>query len=78
VRAGSVEREGVVVGALHLTARHRAAAGHVHHVADDGDGGANALIGGSNRTITLQPVSIQAQEGLNLAVGVAALTLRPE
>lgn len=41
-------------------------------------GGANALIGGSNRTITLQPVSIQAQEGLNLAVGVAALTLRPE
>ena len=41
-------------------------------------GGANALIGGSNRTITLQPVSIQAQEGLNLAGGVAALTLRPE
>lgn len=40
--------------------------------------GANALIGGSNRTITLQPVSIQAQEGLNLAVGVAGLTLRPE
>ena len=41
-------------------------------------GGANALIGGSNRTITLQPVSFQAQQGLNLAVGVAALTLRPE
>jgi hypothetical protein len=41
-------------------------------------GGANALVGGSNRAITLQPVSIQAQEGLNLAVGVAALTLRPE
>ena len=41
-------------------------------------GGANALIGGSNRAITLQPVSFQAQEGLNLAVGVAALTLRPE
>ncbi|MGN6571813.1 MAG: DUF992 domain-containing protein [Pseudolabrys sp.] len=40
--------------------------------------GANALIGGSNRAITLQPVSIQAQQGLNLAVGVAALTLRPE
>ena len=41
-------------------------------------GGANALIGGSNRTITLQPVSFQAQQGLNLAVGVAARTLRPE
>ena len=41
-------------------------------------GGANALVGGSNRAITLQPVSVQAQEGLNLAVGVAALTLRPE
>jgi hypothetical protein len=41
-------------------------------------GGANALIGGSNRTITLQPLSVQAQQGLNLAVGVAALTLRPE
>ena len=41
-------------------------------------GGANALIGGSSRTITLQPVSVQAQQGLNLAVGVAALTLRPE
>ena len=41
-------------------------------------GGANALVGGSNRAITLQPVSLQAQEGLNLAVGVAALTLRPE
>ena len=33
--------------------------------------GANALIGGSNRTVTLQPVSVQGQTGLNLAVGVA-------
>jgi hypothetical protein len=39
--------------------------------------GANVLVGGSNRTVTLQPVSIQGQTGLNLAVGVAGLTLRP-
>lgn len=39
--------------------------------------GANALIGGSHRTVTLQPLSVQAQEGLNLAVGVAGLTLHP-
>jgi hypothetical protein len=40
--------------------------------------GANALVGGSNRTFTLQPLSVQAQSGLNLAAGVAGLTLRPE
>ena len=40
--------------------------------------GANALIGGSNRTFTLQPLSVQTQTGLNLAAGVAGLTLRPE
>ncbi|HYM34662.1 MAG TPA: DUF992 domain-containing protein [Steroidobacteraceae bacterium] len=37
--------------------------------------GANVLIGGSNRTVTLQPVSVQGQAGLNLAVGVASLDL---
>lgn len=38
---------------------------------------ANALIGGSRRTIALQPLSVGAQEGLNFAVGVTALTLEP-
>ena len=38
--------------------------------------GANALIGGSNRGIVLQPFSVQAQQGLNLAVGIAGLELR--
>jgi hypothetical protein len=38
--------------------------------------GANALIGGSENSIALQPVSVQAQQGLNVAVGVAALSLR--
>ena len=36
---------------------------------------ANALVGGSSNTIVLQPVSVGAQQGLNLAVGVASLTL---
>ena len=38
--------------------------------------GANALIGGSGRSIALQPLSVQAQTGLALAAGVASLTLR--
>ncbi len=38
--------------------------------------GANALLGGSNRSITLQPLSVSAQQGLNLAVGIASLELR--
>jgi len=39
--------------------------------------GANVLVGGSNRTIALQPVSVQGQAGLNVAAGVAGLDLRP-
>lgn len=39
-------------------------------------GGANFLVGGSNQTFTLQPVSIQAQTGLNLAVGVTEFELK--
>ena len=38
--------------------------------------GANALVGGSEHSIVLQPVSVQAQQGLNVAVGVLALSLR--
>jgi Protein of unknown function (DUF992) len=37
--------------------------------------GANALVGGSNSTIALQPLSVQGQVGLNIAVGVAELQL---
>src|SRR5215468_6681222 len=39
--------------------------------------GANALVGGSNRAIALQPLSVQGQVGLNVAAGVAELILRP-
>jgi hypothetical protein len=37
--------------------------------------GANVLIGGSDRTVSLQPVSVQGQVGGNLAIGVADLQL---
>jgi len=40
--------------------------------------GANALLGGSRDSIALQPLSVSGQEGLNIAVGVAALRLRAE
>lgn len=39
--------------------------------------GANALYGGSNRTVSLQPISLQGQAGLNVAGGIAELTLQP-
>jgi hypothetical protein len=37
--------------------------------------GANVLVGGFRKTIALQPVSIQGQEGLNIAAGIAGLSL---
>ena len=39
--------------------------------------GANVLVGGSNRTVALQPLSVSGDVGLNLAIGVAELSLRP-
>ena len=40
-------------------------------------GGANVLAGGSGNTISLQPLSVQGQTGLNAAVGVAEVELHP-
>jgi hypothetical protein len=37
--------------------------------------GANVLIGGFKNSIALQPISIEGQNGLNIAAGVAALAL---
>jgi hypothetical protein len=37
--------------------------------------GANALVGGSNDQIGLQPVSIEGNEGLNVAAGIGEVTL---
>jgi Protein of unknown function (DUF992) len=36
---------------------------------------ANVLVGGSHSSFALQPLSVEAQAGLNLALGVAGLTL---
>ena len=38
--------------------------------------GGNILFGGSDRSITLQPFSVEGQVGVNLAVGVSGLVLR--
>lgn len=37
--------------------------------------GANLLVGGSESSLALQPLSVQGQAGLNLAVGVSKLEL---
>ena len=39
--------------------------------------GANALIGGSNRSVALQPLSVEGEVGVNLALGVSGLELQP-
>lgn len=38
--------------------------------------GANVLVGGSNRSVSLQPLSVSGELGVNLALGVAGLRLR--
>ena len=61
--------------------RHGALSGKYYGVAADASagvgGGANVLAGGSENTISLQPVSIQGQTGLNAAVAVAEVELHP-
>lgn len=39
--------------------------------------GANVLVGGSNHTVALQPLSVQGQKGLDIAGGIGALELHP-
>jgi len=39
--------------------------------------GANVLVGGSNNTVALQPLSVQGQLGLNVAAGIGSLELHP-
>lgn len=38
--------------------------------------GANVLVGGFNKSIALQPVSVEGQNGLNVAAGVGELSLK--
>jgi hypothetical protein len=37
--------------------------------------GANVLLGGSNNTVSLQPVSVEGGTGLNVAGGFASMSL---
>ena len=52
-----------------------------HYVGASGDigvglgVGANVLFGGSNKSVSLQPISVEGSFSLNLALGVAGLTL---
>jgi len=39
--------------------------------------GANVLVGGSNQTISLQPVSVEGDTGLNVAGGIGEISLTP-
>lgn len=41
-----------------------------------GVGGRNAMVGGVGKSIELQPVSIEGNNGLNLAAGVATIDLK--
>jgi hypothetical protein len=38
--------------------------------------GANVLIGGGNKQVSLQPVSVEGNVGLNVAAGLAEVTLK--
>src|ERR1700674_3800761 len=40
-------------------------------------GGGNVVIGGSDNSIALQPLSVQGQVGLSVAAGLESLELRP-
>ena len=51
-------------------------AGASAEVTVGGGFGANVLAGGSNRTVQLQPLSVQQQTGVNVAAGIAAIELQ--
>ena len=40
-------------------------------------GGANVLVGGANNSISLQPVSVEGSMGVNVAGGIASITIAP-
>jgi hypothetical protein len=53
-----------------------------HYVGASGDAslgvgvGAKVLVGGSRRTVVLQPLAVSGRAGVNIAAGVTGLTLR--
>jgi len=75
--AGSVIVWAVVAPAVDTAAGALAGdyAGATGSAAAGGGVGANVLVGGLNKSITLQPVSIEGYQGLNVAGGIAAISL---
>jgi hypothetical protein len=80
---GAVQQGSMVWGVLAPTSGfpHGALAGSYGGVgaeATAGAGlGANLLVGGTGRSFSLQPLTVQGQAGLNFAAGVTTLTLTP-
>ena len=78
IRAGGVM--GWAVFAPTSTVRHGALRGNYAGASGDVSLGVGAggklLVGGSHHTISLQPLALQGQVGVNLALGVAGLALR--
>jgi hypothetical protein len=88
---GSIQKFGLDIGATTggrmIWAVYSATEGYRHGALAGGYGGAsaeatlvaglgaNVLIGGSDRSFALQPLSVQGQTGLNLAIGVTGLVL---
>jgi hypothetical protein len=64
----------VQVGAGDLSGRYGGVGGNV---AVGVGGGSNFLIGGSENSFALQPLSLQGQTGLNVSGGAVSLELRP-
>lgn len=79
--AGITSRETLVWGVFAPTSRvdHNALRGTyigAHANATVGAGvGANALIGGSGRTISLQPLSVEGRTGLSAGISAAGMTI---
>jgi hypothetical protein len=90
---GSITKAGVDIGfqrsgtlvwsviAPHYDTPHGALAGHYGGItagATVGVGlGANALVGGLDRSVALQPVSVQGARGLEVSAGIGGMTLEP-
>lgn len=88
---GMISKIGVDVGVTHqgtlvwavfaLSSRHKDGALAGNYIGATAEasiitgGGANLLVGGFQRSFTLQPLSVQAQTGLNAALTVTAMNL---
>lgn len=90
VYSGSITRVGLDIGAVNYTglawavfapasvSKGALSGGYVGASAEATVGlgvGANALIGGFGHSIVLNPLSVQAQTGVNIAAGIAGLSL---